>query len=1080
MPIRSRIGQLAVMLILLTQPVDAGLAGDADTGPAADSLISSIDSLRCAAEYHQAAGLARELFSYLETSPTAMPYELLDAKRLIGELEFASSLPESQRLALADADRLTHVIGDYESAGRYPEAEDAARREVGVRRRLLGAGHPSMSSALGGLAWLRWIQGDSQEAESLFTAVLALDRSHLGETHPNIALGLQNLAVQRQEQGDLRGADSLYREALRTYQAIFGDRHPDVARVLANLGVLLDDAGRSAEAEPLLRAALSIWMAEYGHDSEDVGNSLSNLAILLLGRGDRAAAEAYLREALDIYRQTLGEDHPAYALCLANLSHVLQDGGELEEAEALCRRAMALNRRLLGEEHPQAAIDLNNLATFLYRRGQRAEAERLLREAIALEVGRRDSSNWRLANSLYNLGNLLWADARLTEAETCLRRAVMAAPSHLGGGGGRPNFVVLAHLGGLLRDNGDTWGAERALLEACRLYDMTRANIPQDLNRSRFGRSPYEDLAAIQLALGSEGPAWASLERARGRTLWEIMEVAAKRDLSPAKETAKDSLQMLVSDLEHGLAVLRERARTDSSYEVQDLVEDKQRALLEAENAWAALRQGPGSEHPTAGIPDLLSRVQAALSDDQALIGWLGVLWPTGGEPELDVWGYAIRRGAPVAWRHLVRPERVARGSGIAADGDGDSGRHAVSALGMVPGQSYRSPVVAYRAALSTPATASEATLPLESILSPTGAALFSERIAPLLPHLEGVRHLIVIPSGEMLGIPIEALPLPDGRWLGEQYTVSYAPSATIHTWLRERAAERAAWSEASPALLLGDPPFNEDQRREMEATAESPALASAEQASSYWALAEIPEPPDSLLLRSAVAGNQEALARIERLPGTRFEVESLKDLWPGSLTLLGTEASEQRLVELARADELRQFRVLHLATHALVDPERPEQSCLLLSRVDLPDALEAAEKGERIYDGLLTVKEILQEWKLDADLVTLSGCETALGQEIAGEGYVGFAHAFLQAGARSLLVSLWRVEDEATALLMRRFYGNLFGSEEGASPGEPMSKRLALQEAKAWLRGYEDPPGHHPFTHPFYWAAFVLVGEGE
>ncbi len=137
---------------------------------------------------------------------------------------------------------------------------------------------------------------------------------------------------------------------------------------------------------------------------------------------------------------------------------------------------------------------------------------------------------------------------------------------------------------------------------------------------------------------------------------------------------------------------------------------------------------------------------------------------------------------------------------------------------------------------------------------------------------------------------------------------------------------------------------------------------------------------------------------------------------------------------------------------------------------------------GTRIYDGLVTAEDILREWELNADLVTLSACETGLGKEVTGEGYVGFAHAFLQVGARSLLVSLWKVEDKATSLLMRRFYENWlgeYGEERRGRVGEPMTKAEALQEAKYWLRDYTDDSGEHPYEHPYFWSAFMLIGDG-
>jgi len=152
-----------------------------------------------------------------------------------------------------------------------------------------------------------------------------------------------------------------------------------------------------------------------------------------------------------------------------------------------------------------------------------------------------------------------------------------------------------------------------------------------------------------------------------------------------------------------------------------------------------------------------------------------------------------------------------------------------------------------------------------------------------------------------------------------------------------------------------------------------------------------------------------------------------------------------------------------------------------VLSQVGLPDPLEAAMAGRRIYDGLLTADEIVSELELNADLVTLSACETGLGARVVGEGYVGFAQALLQAGARSVVVSLWKVDDRATALLMRRFYENLRGEyadERSGQVGEPMAKAGALQEAKSWLRSYTDERGQRPYEHPYYWSAFVLIGD--
>ena len=130
-----------------------------------------------------------------------------------------------------------------------------------------------------------------------------------------------------------------------------------------------------------------------------------------------------------------------------------------------------------------------------------------------------------------------------------------------------------------------------------------------------------------------------------------------------------------------------------------------------------------------------------------------------------------------------------------------------------------------------------------------------------------------------------------------------------------------------------------------------------------------------------------------------------------------------------------------------------------------------------------MTAGEILREWDLAADLVTLSACETGLGKEISGEGLVGFAHAFLQAGARSLLVSLWEVPDLATSLLMQRFYENRlgkYGDERHGHTGGPMPKAEALREAKRWLREYRAEGGERLYEHPYFWSGFILIGDAR
>jgi len=251
-------------------------------------------------------------------------------------------------------------------------------------------------------------------------------------------------------------------------------------------------------------------------------------------------------------------------------------------------------------------------------------------------------------------------------------------------------------------------------------------------------------------------------------------------------------------------------------------------------------------------------------------------------------------------------------------------------------------------------------------------------------------------------------------------------------------------------------------------------------------------------------------------LPGTRYEVESLAHMFKAQnrplLMLFQDEASEPRIDELAQNDRLREFGYIHLATHGVVDLEESRRTAVILTQTGLPDPVDQLAQGKPPYDGRLSVSEIQRRWQLNAGLVTLSACQTALGRQLGGEGLVGFTQALLMSGAQGVCLSLWEVEDTATALLMQRFYQNLLGTRDELTA--PMPKAEALAEAKRWLRNLrrteaielaselssslsrgvvaegrapsdvpnpavpEGAKDDRPYDHPYFWAAFILAGD--
>jgi CHAT domain-containing protein len=436
--------------------------------------------------------------------------------------------------------------------------------------------------------------------------------------------------------------------------------------------------------------------------------------------------------------------------------------------------------------------------------------------------------------------------------------------------------------------------------------------------------------------------------------------------------------------------------------------------------------------------------------------------------------------------------------------------------------------------------------------------ALRKQRLEPLRPRLRAtgdlpaVRRLFVVATDRMARVPVEVL--------GEEYTVSYVPSGSIFARLRQLhrplqgtsllalgdpvfdrgvppappasgvllASVLAGSNAAKAGLQAGDVLLAVGRQKVMSSDNLTEALKLAPATVTFWRegrrrKGRLPAAPlgavvDPRSARAAVRAwrrQQETVATRgtghKRLPGTLWEVQSVARLVPGAMVLTGSLASEQQLDRLNQGNGLKRYRLLHFATHGETDEGEPDRSALILAQDQLPDPLKQAQARRKVYDGRLTVQTIRREWTLDADLVVLGACQTALGQEAGGEGLLGFAHALLSKGARGLVLSRWKVDDTATALLMIRFYENLLGKRPGLNKG--MKRAEALAEAKKWLAGLKRkqagelaarlsggvlrgteaeakpvvkgkpaklPQGEYPFAHPYYWAAFVLVGDAD
>jgi CHAT domain-containing protein/TPR repeat protein len=320
-----------------------------------------------------------------------------------------------------------------------------------------------------------------------------------------------------------------------------------------------------------------------------------------------------------------------------------------------------------------------------------------------------------------------------------------------------------------------------------------------------------------------------------------------------------------------------------------------------------------------------------------------------------------------------------------------------------------------------------------------------------LLAPLEGIvshKRLVIVPDGALEYIPFGALAEPGSNQpLVVAHELAMLPSLSVLLEMREEISNRP--SAPKTLAVLADPVVEEHDLRLTEKRTEMGSRSRLRTGNTRRGLSAFEGVRDSL---DGAVGVDDAL-NLVRLPFAAEEAAILTTLVPESDRLVATGFDANR--QTASSEALSQFRIIHFATHGLLDFKHPRLSCLVLSRFD--------QKGEP-QDGYLRLQDVYN-MKLAADLVVLSACQTALGKEIRGEGLVGLTRGFFYAGAARVVASLWNVDDNASAKLMERFYRKMLGPEKVTASAALRAAQIEMMREKRW----EDP---------YYWAAFVLQGE--
>ncbi len=937
---------------------------------------------------------------------------------------------------------------------RFAEAEPLYRRTLAIREKALGAANPYSMTSLANLAGNLEDQFRYAEAEPLFRRAVALAENAFGPEHLNTAANLHNLAQLLANEGRHREAEALYRRVLAIREKQLGPEHQILAGSLNDLATELEAQGRFSEAEVLFRREIAICDKSYGPDDPNTAASLNNLAVMLSNQHRDAEAEPLQRRALAIKEKTLGPDNLQTAKNLENLAGILMTQHHYPEAEALLRRALAGVEKAVGPENPFTAASLGNLAAVLQEEGRNAEAEPLLRRALAIREKTEGPESSDTATSLNALAYFFKSQNRYQDAEPLLGRALAINEKALGQdhqitSGARFN---LAYIEAILGKFSDATGIYR---RACSNRSAAARSPDQSGDTVRAAkRKAYGCWTQLSLALwdwsargGGIGPndrpdalkveAFSAVQRAVQSAAGDAM--ARSAALTAAKDAAvgpqaqayeaallqRDNLDLQFAKaagtpgkagLEQSQALAK--ARTEAIAQINRLAEALK---TNAPRYWDYRSPEPVSAQV---LQSKTGADAVLLHDDEALIEFLIA-------PDKDKGlVFAISKDQ-VAWARssLSGDELKARVNKLRAEIDPEAyGLQGGVGAGPIPGFFDRqASFELYQALLGDAA--------IQAVFKDKPVLLFvpSGPLTSLPPGL-----LVTAPPQGGAAGDHDPEALRATAWLLRSKAVAILPAVSSLRSLRQLLpADQAATPD--PLLVFADPDFS----RPKVAPTKRLTSAASRGFSTYFR--------DGLPLAEALDG-------LPSLPGTRVEGEALERALggrPGSL-LTGRDASKAQLMARSVDGRLAQVKVLEFATHGLVAGDAS----------DLAEPALALAAGVNPEDELLLASEAAT-LKLHADWVLLSACNTASPDAPEAQGLSGLSRAFFFAGAKSLLVSHWRVRDDVAPKLIPAM---LLAQRQHPD----LSRAEALRQAS--LAILDD----HTINaaDPSAWAPFTLIGE--
>ncbi len=1009
------------------------------------------------------------------------PSELQDAEKLYHQLVRAARANEDVELLDFCLEQLrgicTHQV-------RYEEAQQLAEELVKVRERSIGLTHRltndaraelgllygktgrvedaiallksvvkywedrepqqplPLADALSDLGALHKEVGQFEQAQPAFERVLELRVQHLPKSHPDLVPSYSNLATVCLARGQFQSAIQRYEKALAICEHHGIKLKKNLSRMKLNLALAYRSLGQLDKAGENVEKAMQLQIEMYGDESFGLVGYYNALAAL-----HRAQGKNMLRKAPSDKERFLAHGH-------------------FEKAAKYSEQIIRKCSRHGQTKHPIMSHALHHLADVAMLSGNLTTAEKAWNRA--LDIQKTHNEQGLISRTLNNLGGAKVAQRDSTAAEAYFRQALEihdklnAFPQE--------HYSVLCNMAVNLYQRGNRPEAGKYLAKAIQEIETPRtASSAAEGERARFQAKfsrAFETLVDWRLQEYVDGgeldeplveEAFLAAERGRNRTFLDLLNLAGVDLRDTVEGEEGDRLRQREAELRLKIKAIRTEAlEIRSDIQAEGLRKEFARAQEDYAQVWKEIRNASSfyrnvlsEQGRLLGLQEIRQQV---LDDDSLILmyflgsqkSWLMVFGSQPGDSfvfplvinvqDIDPneqgfdGGFAAESHGG-AERSLGEPQPHVKIRGFVADEPEPEPTVRLGPEGPLTRRATRRLVANYLLGLKAKLTNPD---PFRDLQEPD--VTFANFILPpdareLIAEFEPKR-LIVVPDGALHQLPFEALVFKSGEtptfWLDEMPPMAYAPGCNVLANLLKRQSDGEA-----KLLTVGNPAYPQ------------------------WG-----ERKDEQVEQVAQARNAylDVGGAIPLLPGTGRECAAVAKMFGAAATkYVEQDATEKNLV-----GAIKGTRFLHVAAHGLVDETHENLFGSL--------ALTPGDDGASENDGFLSFHEILRMPMQGCELAALSACETNVGPERPLEAGSTLAQAFLAAGAKRVMASLWCVSDESTAILMSRVFQRI---NEAESDGQPVEFAKALQEARKMIKA------NTQFEAPYYWAPFVLLGPG-